>query len=181
MEKKANVKPIFYKVLSVLSNVFLILVVGIWLFKRAPKIYEAYWLENRIAPIFNLIDLDGKALSIPEESKKTILVFWATWCGPCQLELARLNKLIEGKAIDAKSVVAISMNEDLRLLQKTAKDRNYLFRLADDNLGEASSYFRVVGTPTVVFLDHNRKIKWVTSGISPTLEARARGFVGATN
>lgn len=171
-----EVKNKVFKILSIVSNILLVLVIAFWLFKRAPKIYEAYALESKVAPIFNFIDLNSQASQFPKEGQKTVFIFWATWCGPCKIEMARVNQLIINKVIPEGSVIAISNNEDPKLVLSTAQERGYRFQLMQDAQNEASSYFKIAGTPTIVFLDDTRKAKWITSGISPSLEARLRGF-----
>jgi thiol-disulfide isomerase/thioredoxin len=173
-----EIKTRFRNILSVISNILLVLVIGIWLFKRAPKIYEAYQLENKVAPIFNFVDLSLKPVQYPLPGKKTAFVFWATWCAPCKLEIARINKMISDQVVHKEDVIGITYNEDPSIILKTIQERNYEFQTVQDYQTEASNYFEVSGTPTVILLDENRKVKWVTSGISPSLEVRLRGFFG---
>lgn len=54
--------------------------------------------QNTQFPEVSILDLDGnkvdlKALS--SEGKPVALAFWATWCGPCMLELNAINEQIE--------------------------------------------------------------------------------------
>lgn len=43
--------------------------------------------------------------------------------------------------------------------------------------GQVSKKYNVTGTPTVVFIDAEEKINWITTGLSPTLEYRIKEFL----
>ena len=49
-----------------------------------------------LAPDFTLATVDGEVVSLSEFRGKTVLVnFWATWCGPCQIEMPAIQDRFE--------------------------------------------------------------------------------------
>ena len=65
------------------------------------------------APInFNLQDLSGKEHQLKDYQGKWIwLVFWATWCGPCQYELPTLESLFQEFKNDNFTVLGVSVDQ----------------------------------------------------------------------
>jgi cytochrome c biogenesis protein CcmG/thiol:disulfide interchange protein DsbE len=103
-----------------------------------------------------------------------VFVFWATWCGPCELELSRINQLIHDRDIDAQRVFAISVDEDPEAVRKAVQERGYLFPIVWDESGELRTRFKVSGTPTLVLVNEREEVEWVSTGLSPTLDFRLK-------
>jgi thiol-disulfide isomerase/thioredoxin len=66
--------------------------------------FEYYNLKG---DTFNLLDLRGKPLFIN---------FWATWCGPCRVELPSIKRLVEKHQGDGQ--ILLISNEDPALLNE---------------------------------------------------------------
>ena len=114
-----------------------------------------------------------RAILIPQElHKPAALIFWATWCGPCQIEISRVRELVAENKIKAEQVYLLSIAEDPELILKTATERNYPFHLLHDMNGDAFNFYKVRATPTTVFIDQAGKISWIGTGLSPTLGLR---------
>lgn len=63
------------------------------------------------APAFAMEDIDGKTVKLSDFKGKYVYVdIWATWCGPCKMEIPALKKLEE--EYSSKNIVFVSMSVD---------------------------------------------------------------------
>lgn len=151
----------------------------IWFFlfyalgQRLPEVFRHFQSESKPAPTFELNTISGQSWTALNPQNSRALIFWATWCGPCEIELGRINEMIKNKEIPGESVVAISSGEDPQLVKQVVKERNYRFEIALDD-GKLADRFQVHATPTVILLDEKGLIQWLTTGLSPLLTQRFR-------
>ena len=60
----------------------------------SSPMYGIESIEDMKAPDISFTDKSGKLLHLKDfNGKAVILSFWATWCGPCLLELPTMDKL----------------------------------------------------------------------------------------
>ena len=69
------------------------------------------------APDFTLTLLDGpgktRTVTKADLAGKVVLIdFWATWCGPCLMELPEIQKLVEHYKDAKKEVVIVALSQD---------------------------------------------------------------------
>ena len=147
------------------------------LYLRAPTILNHFRHQDQKAADFTVKTLNGEDFILSQQSKKIVLVFWATWCGPCEVELKRINEMIVEKKIFSNEVMAIVGQEDLKLIREKVVKEKYLFTVGIDADGSVAKKFEVSATPTIIFIDDKQIINWMTAGISPTLQYRISSFL----
>jgi thiol-disulfide isomerase/thioredoxin len=69
-------------------------------------------LLNKPAPVFTLVDLQGKKVSLASFRGRPVMVnFWATWCGPCKYEIPWLEQLQTQYASQGFQILGVSADE----------------------------------------------------------------------
>ena len=65
------------------------------------------------APNFTLKDSDGKTVSLSDYKGKVVLLnFWATWCGPCKVEIPWFVEFEQKYKDRGFAVLGVSMDEE---------------------------------------------------------------------
>ena len=68
--------------------------------------------------------VDGKKLSLSQYKGVPVLVhYWATWCEPCKVDIARIRELQERYGREKLAVVGITLDGDADALQRFLADR----------------------------------------------------------
>lgn len=120
--------------------------------------------------------LDSKTYSFPIDQKNTILLFWATWCTPCKVEMDRLKRSVESGAIKGDSIFLLNPFEEKEAMVTHLKKYPYPFIFLIDEENSVSKKLNITQTPTMLFLQGNH-IKRMSSGISLTGIYQAESFL----
>ena len=125
-------------------------------------------LQGEVAPGFSLVNLEGKKVSLAEFKGKPVVVnFWATWCGPCKLEMPWFEEFSKQYAGQGLVVLGLAADEAPKtVIAGTAKKLGvtYPVLLADDKVEEA--YGGIDNLPQSFYVDRAGKVMLVTAGIS---------------
>ena len=121
---------------------------------------------GKIAPDFNLTGFDGKQLKLSDyRGKNVMLIFWATWCGPCKMELPHLIAL--RNIIPQDQLIMLAISNENQSLVKTFAERNKLNYpvFAANTAAMPKPFSQVRGIPASFFIDPEGKIKLATEGL----------------
>lgn len=119
-----------------------------------------------LAPLFTLASADGPDLALDAlRGRPVILNFWATWCGPCAVEMPELQRLQDTFG-DALTVVGVNTGESRAIVQAWADDRDVTFPLVLDTSNRVAAAYQLRGQPTTFVLDADGRIVDILYGPS---------------
>jgi thiol-disulfide isomerase/thioredoxin len=127
---------------------------------------------------FTLKDLEDHDVALSQFKGKVVLVnFWATWCGPCRIEIPWLIELQDKYSARGFTVLGVAMDEEGKravapFVQKerfkvrgTSQLMNYPIVLGND--AAADKFGGLVGFPTSVLISKDgRTVKRVDGLVS---------------
>jgi len=116
-------------------------------------------LVGNVAPDFVLQTLDGKNLKLSDLRGKAVLLnFWATYCGPCKIEMPWFVELQKEYGPQGFQIVGVA-NDDASTedIAKFAREMgvNYPILIGKDSVSDS---YNVSVLPTTFFLDRDGKL-----------------------
>jgi thiol-disulfide isomerase/thioredoxin len=123
-------------------------------------------------PEFRLKSLDGRTIGPRDFAGQVVLVdFWATWCGPCQVQARILEAMVgdyKGKGVQ---FLAANVGEDEATVKSFLKTKPFRYPVLLDPDDQVSSNLGVYALPTLMIVDKKGKISYIQPGIAdaPTL------------
>lgn len=149
---------------------------------RAAKTWgPAYtsWFGKK-APDFTLTDIDGKQHKLSDYHGKDVLInFWATWCGPCRMEVPHLIALRNEASEDKLAMLAISYKsayppETAEKVKKFAEQNKINYTVfSADAAAMPPPFGSVSSIPCCFFINSEGKIKLATEGLLSLGEIKA--------
>jgi peroxiredoxin len=131
-------------------------------------------LLNKRAPNFELPGLDGRMVSLAEErgKRKVVVSFWASWCGPCRMELPALRTFYERthKPDSDFEIVSISLDENRDSADRMAKELKLPFLVLLDPSQKSATAYGVFGIPALFVIDKRGLVTYGGAGFGPSLE-----------
>ncbi len=124
----------------------------------------AAWV-GKPAPDFEVTQLDGTRLKLSDlRGQRVVLDFWATWCGPCVMEIPHFAKLHREHASESLTILGLS-REDRVVLKKFVETHDVPYTVASvENVELPEPYAGVRSIPTTFFIDASGTVQEVLVG-----------------
>lgn len=139
--------------------VALMLYVGVHQARRSGSL-TAHLKQSSPAPDFALESLDGKTMRLSDFRGKAVLLnFWATWCGPCKIEMPWFVDFQKQYGAQGLQIVGIAMDDASKEdIAKFAKDMgvNYPILIGKEAVGD--QYGGVPALPETFLIGRDGKI-----------------------
>jgi peroxiredoxin len=116
--------------------------------------------QASFAPDFSLDSLDGKTMKLSDLRGKAVLLnFWATWCGPCKVEMPWFVDFQNQYRAQGLQIVGVAMDDASKEdIGKFAKDMgvNYPILIGKEAVGD--QYGGVPALPETFVISRDGKI-----------------------
>ena len=138
--------------------------------------------DRKPAANFSLKDANGALVGLADYKGKVVLLnFWATWCGPCKIEIPwfiEFNKTYKDRGF---AVLGVSLDDDgWKSVKPYIAEKKIDYTVVVGNDQVSKSYGDVESLPTTFIIDRDGRIAFVHMGLAgkDTYEKEIRSLLG---
>ncbi len=114
---------------------------------------------------FQFQNATGQTVALSDLKGKVVLVnFWATWCGPCNIELPFIQQIYDEWQERELVVLAIDIGESPSTVAEFMQNKELSFPVLLDSEMKVAAQYRVMYIPTTFFIDKDGIIQYIKVG-----------------
>jgi peroxiredoxin len=122
-----------------------------------------------VAPDFSLTDHNGKTVKLSDyKGQVVILDFWATWCGPCRMEIPGFVKLYNKYQDKGVHIIGVSLDRDgWTPVRPFMQQYNIDYSIVLGNQQVVSAYGGINAIPTTFIINKDGQVVDKVVGYKP--------------
>jgi thiol-disulfide isomerase/thioredoxin len=111
--------------------------------------------------------VDGEQVALSDHMGQPIILnFWATWCGPCRIEMPELQAAYEANQDQGLVILALDRDESAQTVSRFFDELNLTFTPLLDDGGEVARRYGVGGNlPASIFINPEGQITAIHRGL----------------
>jgi thiol-disulfide isomerase/thioredoxin len=114
-----------------------------------------------VPPDFTLTDLNGEEFTLSDMAgdKPVVIDFWATWCGPCRMEIPLLNEFAQSHEGEVR-VIGITSEEaeSEQAIRDFVDEQGLVFSIFQQPTGDVATSYYVTAIPFLVVIGADGKV-----------------------
>ena len=124
--------------------------------------------DRKAAPEFELKDADAKTVRLSDYKGKVVLLdFWATWCGPCKIEIPWFIQFERTYKDKGFAVIGVAMDEEgWTVVKPFISELAINYRILQGTDATAQLYGGVDALPTTFLIDRDGRIAATHVGLA---------------
>ena len=136
-----------------------------------PAFAEARPLPGKTAPVagemapdFEILHPDGRRTRLSDlRGRPVIINFWASWCGPCRVEMPELVRVYEAHREAGLTILAVNLEEPEDRIQAFAQEFRIPFPVLRDPEGRLADRYQIHSLPSSIFIGRDGVIaaRWI--------------------
>jgi peroxiredoxin len=105
------------------------------------------------APDFTLKNINDESITLSDLKGRPVLInFWATWCGPCRIEMPAIEAAYQAHKGEGFTVLAVDADETKADVVDFANDLNLTFEFLLDPGLAVNDLYRIRAYPSSFFI-----------------------------
>ena len=114
-------------------------------------------VSENLAPDFTVTDSSGNSVKLSDfRGKGVVLNFWASWCGPCKMEMPHFQAAYEQYGEDVHFLMvnmSTAFGDSRADAAAVLEEGGYTFPVYYDDLSECAYGYGINAIPVTVFID----------------------------
>jgi peroxiredoxin len=123
--------------------------------------------QRKPAPNFTLKDSTGQNVKLSDYRGKVVLLnFWATWCGPCKIEIPWFIEFQQAYKDKSFTVLGVSMDDEgWKVVKPFVAERKINYPVLVGTEETSQQYGGIDALPTTFVIDRDGRIASIHQGL----------------